>query len=156
MKPETLEIITKNAAETKKFGEILAKKIIKSRFKNKKAIVIGLEGELGSGKTTFVQGMAKGLGIKQRITSPTFVIMRKYKIPDTKYQIQNTRFYHIDCYRLSRSKDLSDLDFKEIIKSPQNIVVIEWAEKVKRILSKDAGWIKFEHLEKNKRKMIIF
>jgi len=133
-----IEIITENAKETQKVGEILAQEIKKGQ----KALIIGLEGELGSGKTTFIQGLAKGLKIKERITSPTFVIIKKIGW-----------FYHIDCYRV-KSKDLLDLGFREIISQP-NLVVIEWAEKIKKILPKNTFWIKFEYLDKNKRKMII-
>lgn len=147
MRSETLRIVTKSFKETKKVGELLAQEIIKS----KKASIIGLEGELGSGKTTFIQGMARGLKIRERITSPTFVIFKKFKlglVPYLKY------FYHIDCYRLNSVQDLLDLGFKEIISQP-NLVVIEWAEKVKKILPKDTFWIKFEYLDKNKREIIL-
>ena len=152
MGSKVLRIVAKSAQEMKKAGEFLAQEIIRTankeqRTKNskirKKAIIIGLEGELGSGKTTFIQGMAKGLEIKEKITSPTFVIMRRYGW-----------FCHIDCYRLNSPQDLLDLGFKEIISQP-NIVVIEWAEKIKKILPKDTFWIKFEYLDKDKR-MIAF
>ena len=146
MRSETLRIVTKSAQETKKVGEFLAREIIKG----KKALIIGCQGELGSGKTTFIQGMAKGLGIRERITSPTFVIMKKFKLGPVSHL---KCFYHIDCYRV-QSKDLLDLGFKEII-SQQNIVVIEWAEKIKKILPKDTFWIKFEYLDKDKRKIIL-
>ena len=146
-----IEIVTENTKETQKVGEFLVQEIIiRSKLKSKKALIIGLAGELGSGKTTFIQGMAKGLQIKERITSPTFVIMKKFKlgpVPYLKY------FYHIDCYRV-QSKDLLDLGFKEIISQP-NVVVIEWAEKIKKILPKDTFWIKFEYLDKDKRKIIL-
>lgn len=142
-----IEIVTENTKETQKVGEFLAQEIIKS----KKTLIIGLEGELGSGKTTFIQGMAKGLKIRERITSPTFVIFKKFKlgpVPHLKY------FYHIDCYRLNSPQDLLDLGFKEIISQP-NIVVIEWAEKIKKILPKDTFWIKFEYLDRDKREIIL-
>lgn len=161
MKHETLRIITKSAGETKKVGEILAKEIIKIKLKRGKALVIGLEGELGSGKTTFIQGMAKGFGIKERITSPSFVLIKRYKIRSgvAEHSSALTRsfasLFHIDCYRLTKPKDLIDLGFQEIVYHPHNVVVIEWAERVKKILPKDRGWIKFEYLEQNKRKMII-
>jgi tRNA threonylcarbamoyladenosine biosynthesis protein TsaE len=163
-----IEIITDKAEETQKVGEFLADELLKDDFKRKKALVIGLEGELGSGKTTFIQGLAKGFGIKERITSPTFVIIKKYEIRnpdfksgsrlkhrDTRYKIQDMSFYHIDCYRLTKSKDLIDLDFKEIITHPQNIIVIEWAERVKKILPKNTWWIKFEYLDADKRRIIL-
>lgn len=146
MESKTLEIITKSAQETQKTAKVLAQEIL-GRSEDHKTLVIGLQGELGSGKTTFVQGLAKGLGIKKPITSPTFVILKKYKI-------RATNFYHIDCYRI-QSEDLLDLDFKEIINQPQNIIVIEWAERVKKILPADTLWIKFEYLNLNERKITL-
>ena len=139
------EIITKNERETKIVARLFAQELIKKPLKTKRAVIIGLEGELGSGKTRFVQGFAKGLGIRQRLTSPTFVLMKKYR-----------NLYHIDCYRLHKPKDLIDLDFEEILSNPKNIVLIEWAEKVKKILpEKNNIWIKFKVIDKNKRKINI-
>lgn len=138
------EIITKNERETKKVAKLLAQELIKKPLKTKEALIIGLEGELGSGKTRFVQGFAKGLGIRKRLTSPTFVLMKKYK-----------NLYHLDCYRLNKPKDLLDLDFKEIISNPKNIVLIEWAEKIKRILPRDTVWIKFKIISDRERKIVI-
>jgi tRNA threonylcarbamoyladenosine biosynthesis protein TsaE len=153
MKPETLEIITESASETQKVGEILAKEIIgQPAKKNKKALAIGLEGELGSGKTTFIQGLAKGLGIKERITSPTFVIFKKFNF---RLASHLQYFYHIDCYRLNFAQELLDLGVKEIINQPESLIVIEWAERVKKILPQDTWWIRFEYLDKDKRKIIL-
>jgi len=153
------EIITKNERETKIVARLFAQELIKKPLKTKRAVIIGLEGELGSGKTRFVQGFAKGLGIRQRLTSPTFVLVKKYKLP--KGRIFNFQFtisnflYHIDCYRLSKPKDLLDLDFKEIVFNPQNIILIEWAEKIRSILPKETIWIKFEIISPRERKIVI-
>ena len=136
--------ITKSSVETQKLGEKIAKQVLKKDFNN----VIGLKGGLGGGKTTFMQGFAKGLGIKEKILSPTFVLMKKFKIKD-KY------VYHIDCYRIDNAKDLLDLGFKEIISDPKNIVVVEWADKIKEIMPKDSFWIDFEFINKNSRKIIV-
>lgn len=144
------EIITKTAQETKKIGRDLAAKIAKSKSKDNQALVIGLEGDLGSGKTTFIQGLAQGLGIKEPITSPTFVILKMIELKQGEWN----HFYHIDCYRISNPEDLLDLDFKEIINQP-SIVVIEWAERVKEILPQNARWIKFEYLSQNERKITL-
>lgn len=144
------EIITKTAQETKKIGRDLAAKIAKSKSKDNQALVIGLEGDLGSGKTTFIQGLAQGLGIKEPITSPTFVILKMIELKQGKWNY----FYHIDCYRISNPEDLLNLDFKEIINQP-SIVVIEWAERVKEILPQNARWIKFEYLSQNERKITL-
>ncbi|OGZ36003.1 MAG: tRNA (adenosine(37)-N6)-threonylcarbamoyltransferase complex ATPase subunit type 1 TsaE [Candidatus Portnoybacteria bacterium RIFCSPLOWO2_01_FULL_43_11] len=142
-----LEIITENEKETQKAGKFLAEELFK-KTSRKKAAVIALKGELGSGKTAFVKGMAQGFGVKEKIISPTFVVLKKYGI-------KNINFYHIDCYRLVGPKDLIDLDFKEIINDSENIIAVEWAERVREILPGNSLWVKFEHWGKNKRKIII-
>jgi tRNA threonylcarbamoyladenosine biosynthesis protein TsaE len=149
--------ISKNPTQTKKIAEILAKKILKK--KTKKAKVLGLVGDLGGGKTTFLQGFAKGLGIKEKILSPTFVILKKFQIPPKKivhcsFSVAHW-FYHIDCYRIKKPKEILDLGFKEIIQDPKNIVAIEWAERLKEILPKKTIWIRFEFINKNIRKIQI-
>jgi len=122
--------------------------------------IVTLYGDLGSGKTTFVQGLARGFGIKKRIISPTFIIVRKYnlksQIPKLKTTSQNLKsFYHIDLYRIEGKKDLRGLGIEEIINNPQNIVVIEWAEKMQNLLPKKRWDVKFEDLGGSKRKITI-
>ena len=153
--------LTKNPSGTKKLGEKLAKRILKEKLK-KRALVIGLAGELGGGKTTFLQGFAKGLGIKEKILSPTFVILKRFKIKNATLrgvrQLASRRFknfYHIDCYRLNTPKEILELGFKEVVASPQNIIAIEWAEKIKKILPKGTLFIKFGFMDKNKRKILV-
>lgn len=153
MKPS---FISHSSKETKDFAKDFAKQILCNPSQKKGALIIGLEGELGAGKTTFVQGFAKGLGIKAKVLSPTFLIMRKYQIPstksqtnpkslNTKYQIPDTRyFYHIDCYRLAKPTELLKLGFKDIVSNPNNIVVIEWADRIRNILPKERISISFE------------
>jgi len=123
---------------------MLAQEIKRKPLTNKKALIIGLEGELGSGKTTFIKAVAKGLGIKRRLTSPSFVLMKKYR-----------NFYHIDCYRIKNYKDILALDFQEIVSNPQNIILIEWAERIRKILPKDAIRIRFKILSERQRRVII-
>lgn len=142
---------TNSGNETKKIGEKIAKEILKNNFSNKNAFLIGLRGELGGGKTTFMQGFAKGLGAKDKVLSPTFVLVKKFKIPKGKIKY----LYHIDCYRLNNEKDLLDLGFKEMIPNPENIVVVEWADKIKKIMPKKSFWIIFEFISENKRKIIV-
>ncbi|MDO8264746.1 MAG: tRNA (adenosine(37)-N6)-threonylcarbamoyltransferase complex ATPase subunit type 1 TsaE [Candidatus Parcubacteria bacterium] len=143
------EYFTIGVAQTKKLGVSLAKRILKRPIQ-KRAVVLGLKGELGEGKTAFLQGFAKGLGIKERVLSPTFVIMKKFKIKKKKFR----NFFHIDCYRI-REKDIMELGFKEIASEPKNIIAIEWAGRIKRIIPKDAIWLKFKSVAKNKRKIQI-
>ena len=91
-----MRILTKTAKETQKIAKILAGEILSFQNNRKKALVIALNGELGPGKTTFTQGLAKGLGIKKRILSPTFIIVRHYLTG--KKVIKN--ILHVDLYRL--------------------------------------------------------
>ena len=136
------KFLTKSPRETSQLAKILAKEILKSKSKVKGVLIFGLVGELGAGKTTFIQAFARGMGIKGHLTSPSFVLMKKYK-----------NLYHIDCYRIKNANDVLDLDFKEIISTPKNIVLIEWAEKIKKILPKGTIWIKFKILGENKREI---
>ncbi len=139
-------------SRTKKLGEKLVKGILKEPIK-KQALVLGLKGELGSGKTTFLQGFAEGLGIKEKILSPTFVIIKKYKIKNLKVKSKN--FIHIDCYRARNPKEILSLGFKEIVSDPQNIIAIEWAEKIRKIIPEEAIWIKLEFTCKTTRKIML-
>lgn len=133
-------------------GKKLAQKILKEP-KRSKALVLALEGDLGGGKTTFLQGFAKGLGIKERVLSPTFVIMKRFSIKNKKSNFRD--FYHLDCYRIKSPKDLSALDFKKIISDPLNIVAIEWSERIKKSIPSRAMKLKFEFLDKTSRNIIF-
>ncbi len=134
-----------SAKETQKIAADLARKIIKT----KKGAVIALEGELGAGKTVFAKGFAKALGIKSKIKSPTFVLMKKYNVPGA------ISLYHLDCYRIGDHKDLKIPELKEILDASHNIVLIEWAERVEEILPKKHIKIHIDHINKNTRKIII-
>ena len=118
--------------------------------------VLALRGPLGSGKTTFVQGFLRALGIKGRITSPTFLIFKPYKIKvrGLKFEFQGSTVYHVDCYRLHKPSNITKLGFKKILKNPENIILIEWAEKIKKILPKNTIWIKFFHGKKENERII--
>ncbi|OHA07176.1 MAG: hypothetical protein A2934_02230 [Candidatus Sungbacteria bacterium RIFCSPLOWO2_01_FULL_47_10] len=174
--------ITTTKRETQRFAFLLAKKLKKAGHA-KLAAVIALSGNLGSGKTTFVQGFAKGLGIKGVPKSPTFILMQTLVIgnqpldaargrqptpgfPSATCRINrsgratnNKRSFvclvHIDAYRIEKPAELEHLGFKEILKDPHTITVIEWAEKVKELLPKNTMWIYFEHAGKNKRHITI-
>lgn len=139
-------VITKSAKETQKLAAELAKKFIQK--KSKAALILALEGELGTGKTTFTKGLSKALGVKEKVLSPTFVLIHKHNLKDKN-------LYHIDAYRLSSEKDLLKLGIKEIFANPQNIVLIEWADRVKKIVPKNAVWIYFKHIDKNKIKITM-
>jgi len=145
-----IKYLTENPAQTKKMGEILAKEILKTHIGGK-ALVLGLEGDLGGGKTTFLQGFAKGLGIKEKITSPTFVIIKRFRIPC----FMPHDFYHIDCYRIRKPKEIFNLGLLKIISNPRNIVAVEWADRIKKILPKNVLFLKFGFVDKTSRKITI-
>src|SRR3989338_9331541 len=155
-------IVTKNERETKRVAAMFARSIIKELIFGKKAAVVALSGDLGAGKTTFTQGFAKGLGVKEPVKSPTFVILKKYdiskhKTKTTRYSLLATRFrhfYHLDCYRLKNTQDARSLGLAEILKNPANLVLIEWPERIKNILSKkQIIAIKFSHIDETSRKI---
>jgi len=137
------EYLTKSPGETKKLGEALAKTLLRNPPKNR-ATVVGLRGDLGGGKTTFLQGFAKGIEKRVKILSPTFIIIRR-----------TGNFYHIDCYRIQGPKDLLVLGFKKILADPKNIVAIEWADLVKKIMPRYAIWVDFKFISENERKITI-
>jgi len=132
---------TKSAKQTQKLGIDFAKEILKLASQ-KNAVVIGLSGNLGGGKTTFLQGFAKGLGIKEKILSPTFVIMKHFGI-----------FYHFDCYRFEKAEDILELGWEEIISNHKNIVAVEWPEKIKKVLPKKIIKINFNFINETTREI---
>jgi tRNA threonylcarbamoyladenosine biosynthesis protein TsaE len=135
------ECTTNSKEETQKLGEHFAGKLKPGNF-------VALYGDLGSGKTTFIQGLAKGLGVTRRIISPTFIIARHYKI-------NNGSFYHIDLYRTESKHDLLGIGLDQIIEDKNNIVALEWAEKMGELLPKKRIEIRFQYLSENKRQIII-
>lgn len=137
-----MEIITKSSGETQKLASNFARKL-------KGGEILALSGDLGSSKTTFVQGLAQGLGVKERITSPTFVILNLHQAR------KDLQLAHFDLYRLNNEHDLEGIGATDYLGKKNIISVIEWAEKGKRILSKKTIWINFEHIDENRRKITI-
>lgn len=152
--------VTKNRKETQDLGKALSREI-------KTGDIICLSGDLGTGKTTFTQGLLKGLKINGPYTSPTFVILKNYK---GKFKVltasagsrpggKSSKFkvidiYHIDAYRV-KAKDILNLGWKEMLAEKENIIIIEWADRIRKIIPRGAAWIKFEWLDKDKRKIIF-
>ena len=158
--------LSKSEKETQKIAGDLVLKTLKS----KGPIIVILEGELGAGKTTFVKGFAKALGIKVKVKSPTFTLMKTYKVSslkklqitnyklqtNSKFKIPNSKFLvHLDCYRVRDHKDLATLDLKTIFNTSGNIVLIEWPERVSKILPKKLIKVHIDHIGENKRKIYI-
>ncbi len=135
------KIITKNEKETFALGFKLAAELQGGE-------VIMLSGDLGSGKTKFVQGLAKGLGIKAKVNSPTFNILKLYKTSGNK-NIKS--FCHIDTYRLHNEADLISLGVQDFFDDEQTVTAIEWAEKIKKIRPQNVIIVKLTHISENER-----
>lgn len=144
-----MKIITRNERETEKLGEKIAKKLLTIK---RGPQILCLVGDLGGGKTTFLRGFAKGLRIRERILSPTFILMRRFRTKNLRFK----NFYHLDCYRIKNKEEIFKLQLKKIMKEKKNIVAIEWAEKIKKVIPPNAIWIKFKILGRGKRKIGIY
>ena len=133
------KIITKSAEETIALGKKIGQRL-------KPDDVVALIGPLGAGKTTLVQGIAQGLGIKDYITSPTFIIINEHqgKIP----------LYHIDLYRLEDQASIEDLGIEEYF-TKGGVCVIEWAERLGELMPDDAKTIKIEVRSESERKICV-
>ncbi len=111
---------------------------------------IALEGDLGTGKTTLIKGIAKGLGIKRNITSPTFVLMKIYlaNLHESNHKSHKSRIRmlcHADAYRINSGQELVDIGILEYINDPETVVIIEWAEKTREILPKETIWVRMKY-----------
>lgn len=144
-------MITKSSEETNKLGFNFVKKL-------KSGDLILLYGELGAGKTTFVQGLASGLGIKDRILSPTFVLQRSHMVNLNGIEKLN----HIDLYRIETPSEINSLGLSEIIEEENSITLIEWADRISDLkTSKDLSsgmhgyQIWFKYLLENQREIKI-
>ncbi|MCD4762362.1 tRNA (adenosine(37)-N6)-threonylcarbamoyltransferase complex ATPase subunit type 1 TsaE [bacterium] len=109
--------------------------------------VIGLIGELGTGKTIFAKGLAEGFGIKTVINSPTFVLMKIYDIDRGNIK----KLCHIDAYRIKTFNEIKTIGAEEYMKRPDTITIIEWADRIKNKLPKNTYFINFKHQEENNR-----
>jgi len=147
-----MELVVKNLKDTQKLAQKVAKEIVTKGYPS----VIALYGDLGAGKTTFVQFLAKALGIKERILSPTFTIIKMFYLPRGRRMVSGfSVLIHIDTYRLKSAKDLLALGLKDIIKDKENIVVIEWPEKIEKYLPKNTKKIYFKTIGITTRKITI-
>lgn len=134
-----MEYISNSIKDTEKLAKQVAKTL-------KGGDVLGLIGNLGAGKTSFTKALGKALGVKQTMTSPTFVLMKVYPVnqPTAKY------FCHIDAYRLATNDDLVAIGANDYAGNSETITIIEWADKIKRILPKKTIIFNFEQI-KNSR-----
>ena len=168
------EYISKSAAATKRFAQMFAKEL-------RNGDILAIYGPLGAGKTTFIQGLAAGLGYRGRVTSPTFIFVRPYKLESRKLpparlrpsETQSLRagqakraeritnrqgrvktLYHVDLYRIESPLDLETIGIEEFLADEEAISAIEWPEKIRKF---PAGTrkIKIETIGENERKITL-
>ena len=156
------EYISKSAAATKRFAQMFAKNL-------EAGDILAIYGPLGAGKTTFIQGLAAGLGYRGRVTSPTFIFVRPYNLRDRSLRdlrplrgLQKTAnskegikiLYHIDLYRIESSLDLETIGIEEFLGDRQAVSAIEWPDKIRK-LPAGTRKIKIETTGENERKITL-
>lgn len=136
-----IQTVSLSPEATCRLGEAIGRSL-------KKGDIIALSGDLGSGKTCFTQGLAKGLDVLAgyNVTSPTFTLMNEYP--------GRLRLYHLDVYRLSGPRDIEEIGYEDYFYG-SGVIVIEWAEKVEQLIPDYGIWIYFRHLEENTRGIVI-
>jgi len=149
---QSLEFISRSADQTRRVGMRLGALL-------RRGDLICLAGELGSGKTTLVQGITAGWGSPDKTTSPTFVLVNVYQQPITNrkplesHGSDSEQLFHMDAYRISSVAEALDLDLDTMLE--QGPLVIEWADRIKAALPRERLWIGLEWIDDNQRDMLF-
>jgi len=153
-----MRYISRGTKETEKIVAGITRRLLAT---GRRPLVVGLVGELGAGKTFFARHFLRELGAEEKIASPTFVLIKEYKLyPERRaakskdYLAQYHKAYHVDAYRLTKPGDLNCLGFSESLQEKNAIFLIEWADKIKPLLPRDTIWIKFDHGKKESERII--
>jgi tRNA threonylcarbamoyladenosine biosynthesis protein TsaE len=136
--------------ETNKLAETFAKDLT-TRGSGKEATVVGLYGDLGSGKTTFTKILAQTLGVTDTLSSPTFIIMKSYELKAKTWNL----LYHIDAYRLESGIEMKKLGWNDIVKNPDNLIIVEWPERIKEVMPENHIRIDFVFVNDSEREITI-
>ena len=142
MNTDKKEFITSSEEETENIGKTLAMSLSKGDS-------VLLRGNLGAGKTVFSRGFARGLGITEPVSSPTYTIVQEYELPD------GGRLYHLDLYRISGVNAALAFGVDEFLDDPQGISLIEWPDRIDGILPENAICVEIEHLSDSERRLTI-
>ena len=136
------KIISRSEAETEAFASALASEL-------PRGTVIALEGDLGAGKTVFSRGFARGLGITEPVSSPTYTIVQEYPLPG------GGMLYHLDLYRIDDSRSALAFGVDEFLDDPGSIALVEWPERIADILPAEAVRIEIRHLSDSGREICV-
>lgn len=140
LKPNAVEVISRSPEQTRRVGMRLGARL-------KLGDVVCLTGDLGSGKTTFVQGLNAGWGSADAVTSPTFVLVNVYRRADSAH------LYHLDAYRLSGPHEAEELDLEEILAGGP--LVVEWADRIQPALPQNCLQVRMKYIEETQRDLVI-
>lgn len=137
------ELVSRSEAETEAFAAALAKELPPGS-------VIALDGDLGAGKTVFSRGFARGLGITEPVSSPTYTIVQEYPLPGGKGML-----YHLDLYRIANSASALAFGVDEFLDDPESTALVEWPERIADIMPDSALRIEICHLSDSERKITL-
>jgi tRNA threonylcarbamoyladenosine biosynthesis protein TsaE len=140
---DTLDLISHSAAQTRRFGARLGMLL-------RPGDVVGLEGDLGTGKTCLVQGVGLGLGVVDPVTSPTFTLVAEYRPPSPAPTL-----YHVDVYRLDDAPQEALAFGLDDYLGDDGVCIIEWADRVESLLPRERLWLTFRHLGESKRGILL-
>ena len=136
----TLEFFSRSPEQTRRVGMRLGGLL-------QPGDVVCLQGDLGAGKTTLVQGLAQGWGSLDPVSSPTFIIVNVYRRPD------DGQLYHMDAYRLDSAPEAVELDLDEML--ARGSLLVEWPERIQSVLPDDCMWISLEYVAEESRQMLL-
>lgn len=137
--------LSKSAEDTKK----LAQAFLDSIEVGERAVVVALKGDLGAGKTAFAQAVGEILGVGENMHSPTFVIQKVYSISWRNFK----NLIHIDAYRLDKESELLHLGWEKIIEEPENLILLEWPERVSGIIPESARCVCLKFIDETTREI---
>ncbi|GAB4477433.1 MAG: tRNA (adenosine(37)-N6)-threonylcarbamoyltransferase complex ATPase subunit type 1 TsaE [Anaerolineales bacterium] len=137
---KSMEFISRSPEQTRRLGARIGALL-------QTGDLLCLSGELGSGKTTLVQGITSGWGSTDRVNSPTFVLVNVYRHP------QGKRLYHLDAYRIRHPAEAEELDIQAMLESGP--LVVEWAERIQTILPAANLWITLRWVDDEQRDMVF-
>jgi len=134
----TFDFFSRSAEQTRRIGMRLGGLLHRSDL-------ICLQGDLGAGKTTFVQGLAQGWGSLDAVSSPTFVLVNEYSRPD------ESQLFHMDAYRLESAAEAAELDLDSML--ARGALIVEWADRVVSVLPDERLWVQLEYRAEEQRQM---
>lgn len=129
---DRIALVSANAEATRALGECLGRLV-------QGGDIVCLEGELGTGKTVFIQGLGRGMGIGAPVVSPSFTLVREYRARGGGLSL-----YHIDLYRLDSLEEMALLGWEDYLYG-EGVVAIEWAEKARELLPQERLWVRLEY-----------